>query len=853
MKQILSSLSILCLLFLSRHAHAQCTAAQLNWDRLDYYYYTTGAPYGDGYGGSYVTTAMEQTQKFAIGPNYVTFTTSASGIAKGVNGTNTCDIVGYTGYDAQFTPTANNQTITLTFNTEVQNLSFTLYDIDYSARMDFSATNAASVAQTISLTKQASSILTLFSNGTTTPYVTASGTSLGNSDNRGTLTISVTGPVKKIILKATTRGSDPTFWLSDIDACVTGTFPTNYNQTGNNQPLQGPAGNQPDYFIVTPDNNSAYMVDPATGNAWFLFQDASNIYMNCFAYDPYNHILYYVSEGWPPVSTNNQLKKYDFNTGTISVVLNDITTALNIPTFDQSLEGSGACFYNGQLFLGVEGGQYSSTSTRKSIIYRIDFDASLNPTNICQVFAVNSYSGSTIIQDWADFIIKNGVLYNYNSASGTTAISYEHFNMMTGASVKYFNPGSTAYAGQAGMDWSGNLYNFFSSGIAKYNENGTYGSITPITAVTGGPWPGGSGDASENFRPQIDFGDAPASYDPNPVSPAAHVQDPNLHLGTNEDQEWVVRGQTALANSDNYDDGLSYVPIYDPSHSDYLTQLSVYNNTGADATVCAWIDFNGDGVFDATEGISVTVPTSASQQTIWLYWPPHTTTLTKGSYTYLRIRTTYASNGMTTSNPTGYYNSGEVEDYRVIVDNWPLATQLTNFEAQLTQAKTVQLKWNVTDQTNIDQYVIERSSNNSDWNLITSASVKNTNEHYEMTDNNPLPGTSYYRLRILSKDGKVQLSNVQKINNKADVFSFTITPNPAGNKASVHINSDEDQKHAVLYLINAQGVVVHKEKLVLALGSNSVKLPVENLPSGNYFVRITANQFNATHSIIINK
>lgn len=850
---------IIALVILNFSAQAQCgagyTQAQLNWDRLDYYWNSGSnvAPYGYS-GGNYVTNAMEQTQKFAVGPNYVTIATSAAGIAKGENGTHTGNIAGYQGDDAQFTPSANGQTITLTFNSEVENLKFTLYDIDYSARMDFSATNAASVAQTITLTKQASSILTLTGSPGTTPYVTASGTSLGTSDNRGTLTITIAGPVKQVIITATTRGSDPTFWLSDIDACVTGTFPSNYQQTGNNQPLQGPAGNQPDYFIITPDNNSAYMVDPATGNAWFLFQDASNTYMNCFAYDPYNHILYYISEGWPPVSTNKQLKKYDFNTGTISVVLSNISTALNIPTFDQSLEGAGACFYNGQLFLGVEGGRYSSSSTRESIIFRIDFDASLNPINICQVFATNSYSGSTIIQDWADFIIKNGVLYNFNSVSGTTIVSYEHFNMMTGTSVTYLNPGSSAYAGQAGMGWSGNLYNFFSSGIATYNENGTYGSIIPITAVTGGPWPGGSGDASENFRPQVDFGDAPSSYDPNPVSPAAHVEDPNLKLGANQDKEWITRGQTSLANSDNYDDALAYANTYNPASGTYLTEATVYNNTGSNATVCAWLDYDGNGVFDASEGISVIVPTSASSQSIYLYWPSITSSLSNGTYTYLRIRITYASNAMTTSNPTGYYNGGEVEDYRVPVNTYALGLQQLNFNARLTSTKTVKVDWDAVNESNLSSYFIEKSTNNVDWAILKAVAPRQASGliHYEETDPDPSKGISYYRIKMLEKDGKLKVSSAKKIDNKISRLNMLVAPNPTHGNTVLYISSDKNLT-AVMEIINEQGFTLRSEKLIVREGTNSVNLPVSALASGRYIIRIVTGSKSYSKSLIINR
>lgn len=847
------------------YSDAQCgagyTSAQLNWDKLDYYYNSGSnvAPYGFS-GGNYVTNAMEQTQKFAIGPNYVTISTSAAGIVKGENGSHTGDISGYTGDDAQFTPSSNGQTITLTFNTEVENLEFTLYDVDYSARLDFGAKNAASVAQVINLTKQSSSILTLNSNNTTSAYVTASNTSLGTSDNRGTVTVQVDGPVKQIVITVTTRGSDATFWLSDINACVTGTFPTNYNQTGENQPLQGPAGNQPDYFLITPDNDSVYMVDPATGVATALFGDPSNTYVNSMAYDPYNHILYYVSENYPAGSTNKKLKKYDFNTGAITTVFNDITTALNIPTFDQSLEGAGAAFYNGQLYLGVEGGKYSNSSPRESIVFRIDFDASLNPINICQVFATPSYNTSgTMLHDWADFIIKDGVLYNFNSQTGTTKVAYEHYDMMTGTSTKHMNPYSgTTYASQAGMDWAGNLYDFFGSnpgnGIALYNPSlGTHGAITPITNSAGIPWVGGAGDASENFRPQVDFGDAPASYDPNPASPASHATSANLKLGSNEDKEWVTRGQN-LANDDNYDDALPYASIFNPAYGNYLIQASVYNNTGSNATVCAWLDYNGNGIFDASEGITVNVPSSASTQSIWLYWPSTPSSLSTGAYTYLRIRITSAANGMTTSNPTGYYNIGEVEDYRVPVNTYPLSVQTSDFTAKLTKANTTKLSWTSSDESDVAYYSIEKSTNNTDWSSVqfVSPQMKGGVNSYEINDGNLSEGITYYRLKTFQKNNKVTISTIKQVDNKVNQFSILVTPNPASSRAFVHINSNISEE-ATLELINSLGEVVYKQNMKINSGTNSIELPVVNLANGTYVVNLTTTTKSLRKTFIVNK
>jgi hypothetical protein len=810
-KRILPALLLFKIIFFTAPAvQAQCpggyTAAQVNWDNLEYYY-NSGvniAPYGNA-GGNYVTNAMEQTQKFAIGTNSFSIVTSAVGIVKGDNTTHTGDIAGYTGADAQFTPTANGQTIIITFTTPVLNANFTLYDIDLSAVINVTATDPASLALTVTATKQATSILTIA--GAPGKSLTATATALPNTDNRGTATITVAGsalnPVKRITITCTTIGTDATFWLSDINACVSGSFPNNWHQGFNNQPFTGPTQNQPDYFIVTPDNNSVYMIDPATAKCYFLFTDASKTYVNSFAYDPNNKFLYFISENSSPDANNKTLKKYNFNTNTISVVLADISASLGLATFNSGVESASAAFYNGQLFIGIEGGQFSNGNPRESIVWRIDFDLSNNPVYACQVFSTfaTELSGN-LKHDWGDILVKDGIMVSYNSAkngSGPvdyTNSSYLHFNMQTGTIVTYNNPTPTRrYSGQAGLNWTGNTFMIYDS-LFQYNAGVISGRIKPVVInVPGDPippaWTGNAGDASDPFRPKCDLGDAPATYDPNPVSPAVHERSELIRLGATWDNEWVKRGVTG---NNDVDDGLGTVPVMPPGTNGYLAQVSVFNNIGSNATLIAWLDYNGNGVFDASEAITpITVPNSGAYQNFWLYWPSYTTPLINGQYTYLRIRITSASAGMTTAHATGYFTNGEVEDYRVLVDNYPLSVNLVSFDARLINNQFAKLTWTVNEDNNSGGYEIEKSRDSRTWETagLQTSNGQAGQKHYEFNDYAPYDGITYYRIKFIGVNGSGRYSEIRTVKKLSLADNITVKPNPVSDIATVGIDALE--------------------------------------------------------------
>jgi hypothetical protein len=360
------------------------------------------------------------------------------------------------------------------------------------------------------------------------------------------------------------------------------------------------------------------------------------------------------------------------------------------------------------------------------------------------------------------------------------------------------------------------------------------------------------GDAAEAIRYPVDFGDSPSSYDPSGGDPAVHEISSNLYLGANKDSEYVTRGQTALANSDNYDDGLPTVNTFNPASNTYLTSVNVYNNTGSNATVCAWLDYNGNGVFDVSEGITVTVPTSASAQSVYLYWPAISSSLAMGSYTYLRIRVTSAANSMTTSNPTGYFSNGEVEDYRVAVNSYPLAVQLLSFDAQKTTDQKVNLQWHAVYEQANTKYELQRSKDMQNWSLVQAITAHPGNENYVYVDANPLSGTSFYRLQTKDPGGAVSYSQIKKIE-----FSYRtallIAPNPASNTVKLIIDNNANSI-ARLQLRDISGRLVHQQNLMIQRGINSVTLSfVEKLTAGIYSVQLELNNKIYSEKLVVKK
>lgn len=223
--------------------------------------------------------------------------------------------------------------------------------------------------------------------------------------------------------------------------------------------------------------------------------------------------------------------------------------------------------------------------------------------------------------------------------------------------------------------------------------SGLYVTATAIQA--NGANANNTSEFSQCFFLTYDCGDAPDTYHTllSNCGPLHLNTNSNLKIGATYDND--LNGvPTVNADGDGADeDGIASLPALTTSATSYtLTNIPVTNSTGSTATLYAWLDRNINGVFEASEFTSVSVPSSGAQ-TVNLTWSSLScgTTLIPGtSYIRLRLTTTALSdNGGTASEDERSYGeayNGEVEDYKLYIagydygdlpNTYPVATMQT--------------------------------------------------------------------------------------------------------------------------------------------------------------------------------
>lgn len=175
-----------------------------------------------------------------------------------------------------------------------------------------------------------------------------------------------------------------------------------------------------------------------------------------------------------------------------------------------------------------------------------------------------------------------------------------------------------------------------------------------------------------------------------------------------------------------------------------------------------------------------------------------------------------------------------------------LPVTVTDFTATKSDADVV-LQWKVSMETNFKQYETERSTDGIHFNKMAVVTAQNKSS-YTLTDNNlPEVKTVFYRLKMVDTDGRFTYSKTVSVKLNRRNADITVYPNPAVNEITIALQQLLQAK-SIIRITDIAGKEVLKQSISGA--QNNIKLKVNNLPAGRYFVSVLNNE-NALHSSFV--
>ncbi len=259
--------------------------------------------------------------------------------------------------------------------------------------------------------------------------------------------------------------------------------------------------------------------------------------------------------------------------------------------------------------------------------------------------------------------------------------------------------------------------------------------------------------------------------------------------------------------------------------------LLVYNGEISDSTRCYFKRLNNNGTDDNTFAPGSTTHASILKAQII---GNGNKVLIAGSFT------------------SSFNNVGRNRIARLIdasITAVPLTLQ--SFTGNLQNGNT-QLNWHTSNEINTDQFIIERSFNNTSFNAVGTIVAKGNNTNaYQFTDFNTSnlgATTLYYRLKMQDKNGGFTYSATVPIKLSLKT-NITLLPNPVKNTAWLQIQQTSTEKINIS-VSDISGKIIMQQNPTITSGTTVIPLQVSQLAAGVYFVTIKGSNKNETLKLI---
>ncbi len=187
----------------------------------------------------------------------------------------------------------------------------------------------------------------------------------------------------------------------------------------------------------------------------------------------------------------------------------------------------------------------------------------------------------------------------------------------------------------------------------------------------------------------------------------------------------------------------------------------------------------------------------------------------------------------------------------------PLPVELVSFTAEENNGR-VSLDWQTASELNNDFFEIQRSEDGDNWDVIGLVEGNGTiNElvNYAFTDEKPLFGTSYYRLKQVDFDGQFEYSPIESVNIILDSeqIQVSVFPNPTNDEnINIRLLSTNRRNKVKIRMVDLAGKVVVDTAVAGEKFAKDQKIvPDRALKSGIYILEVKQGEVVSKHKIII--
>jgi len=191
----------------------------------------------------------------------------------------------------------------------------------------------------------------------------------------------------------------------------------------------------------------------------------------------------------------------------------------------------------------------------------------------------------------------------------------------------------------------------------------------------------------------------------------------------------------------------------------------------------------------------------------------------------------------------------------ITTSTFAFAGILKNFKGVFTDQQ-VNLSWATMMESGVDYYEIQRSGdgvNFMDVDRIESKMTISTDDfqlNYQYSDTHPLKGTSFYRVKVVNRDGSASQTAVVQIN--ISVVTGTKMYPTVIHSNILYVESDKTLSDVKIEIFNLSGYKVSETNWSTLNGRQTVQLSeTGSLPKGMYVAKLMVNGENLQSQMLM--
>jgi hypothetical protein len=182
----------------------------------------------------------------------------------------------------------------------------------------------------------------------------------------------------------------------------------------------------------------------------------------------------------------------------------------------------------------------------------------------------------------------------------------------------------------------------------------------------------------------------------------------------------------------------------------------------------------------------------------------------------------------------------------------PLPIELLSFNA--TQNKNaVDITWQTSTETNNHYFTIEKSKDGYEFEEIgkvDGAGNSNTVLNYALTDENPYPGISFYRLKQTDFNGEFSYSEIVAVRLTDSKYSVLTYPNPFHDKLNITISTME-KLSCLIILKDLAGRILLSNAVETEQDFNSYEINAGSFTPGVYLLEVKSPNDNWITKVVL--